>query len=196
VEKKKSRSQLYEERVAAIKEQLWQGRAGTMEQGPSAFPLGSNNKENNQENNDNTKIKKGKHSFLTKKKQFKRDLLPPLTDYHSDDNLDSRPLSRVRSAPNSSYMPPHTPESDSMVMSAISKGRALRGGKEVSRPLSSTEINLFDSPFAHHVVDFGRISSPPKALSLSSPQSRSQSPSDNLRIRSKSELDSPQDQFI
>jgi hypothetical protein len=77
-----------------------------------------------------------------------------------------------------------------MVMSALSKARALRGSKEVSRPLSETEIHLFDSPFAHHVVDFGKTSSPPKSR-LQSPQSRSQSPEKLLRIRSKSET-SPQ----
>ena len=142
-EKKRHKAKLHEDKILALKEQLWQGRAGTLDQGHAGGadlpPPGG------------AKPKKDFNAKL--KKRAQRGELPPLTEGFVDGE-------RGRSAPESLSRPGTaglalSQESDERVMSAIirARQRAAGSGKHVYEPLSETEIGLFASPYGKPVVD-------------------------------------------
>ena len=126
----------------ALKEQLWQGRAGTIEQGPVAGvgpePIAG------------VRPKKDLNAKLKSKKTQRGDL-PPLTDGVGDSG-DQRAMSRGQSAPESLSRPGTaglavSQESDDRVMSAILRARSRATNKAAGAmydPLSEAEINLFN----------------------------------------------------
>ena len=155
-EKKKSRKLLIAEAASSMKESGWQGRQGGLDGRPTD-PI-------------------NKESVLLRKKNVQRGDLPPLSDV---DNFDvnggigvrtpSRGGERGRAGsapePMRSNIQGIDDGNDSgaegLVKNALAKARKGAGKK---KPLSETEKNLFNSPFAQPIVSFPKDDnkSPPR----------------------------------